>query len=51
MRTTGFSRSKAYRLFERGILPLQIFAGTRYIRSRDIGDFLRADKDTRGVPS
>jgi len=41
MRATGFSRSKAYRLLARGILPFQVFAGTRYIRSRDIGDFLR----------
>jgi excisionase family DNA binding protein len=51
MRATGFSRSKAYRLLACGIVPFQVFAGTRYIRSKDIGTFLRADKDARGIPS
>ena len=37
MRATGFSRSKAYRLIERGILPFKVFAGTRYIRSENVG--------------
>jgi excisionase family DNA binding protein len=51
VRATGFSRSKAYRLLERGTLPFQVFAGIRYIRSKDVGDFLRIDTDTRGIPS
>lgn len=51
VRVTGFSRSKAYRLLERGALPFQVFAGIRYVRSKDIGDFLRRDKGTRGIPS
>jgi excisionase family DNA binding protein len=51
MRATGFSRSKAYRLLARGILPFKVFAGIRYIRSRDVGDFQRNDKNARGIPS
>ncbi len=48
MRATGLSRSQAYRLLERGALPFQIFAGTRYIRSKDLGAFLRTHKNTPG---
>jgi hypothetical protein len=45
----GFARSpRAYRLLERGILPFQVFAGTRYIRSKDVGDFLLTHKNTPG---
>jgi hypothetical protein len=33
------------------LLPFQVFAGIRYIRSKDVGDFLRIDTDTRGIPS
>ena len=51
MRATGFSRSKAYRLLAHGILPFQVFAGTRYIRGKDIGALLRADKSAGGIPS
>ena len=51
VRATGFSRSKAYRLLERGVLPFQVFAGTRYIRSKDVGDFLRTDHNTQGILS
>jgi excisionase family DNA binding protein len=51
VRATGFSRSKAYRLLERGVLPFQVFAGIRYVRNMDIGDFLRSDKNTREVLS
>ncbi len=48
MRATGSSRSQAYRLLERGIVPFQVFAGTRYIRRRDLGAFLQTHKNTRG---
>jgi excisionase family DNA binding protein len=51
MRATGFSRSKAYRLIASGKVPFQVFAGTRHVRSKDISDCLRANKDTRGIPS
>ena len=51
IRDTGFSRSKAYRLLARGIVPFQVFAGIRYVRSKDIGDFLRAVKNTPETPS
>ena len=51
IRATGVSRSKAYRLLERGILPFQVFAGTRYIRSKDVADLLPTNKITRGIPS
>jgi excisionase family DNA binding protein len=51
MRATGFSRSKAYRLLARGTLPFQVYSGTRYVRRKDIGDFLRSDKNIRGIPS
>jgi excisionase family DNA binding protein len=51
IRDTGFSRSKAYRLLERGTLTFQVFAGTRYIRSKDLCDYLQGDKGTRGIPS
>jgi predicted DNA-binding transcriptional regulator AlpA len=51
MRATGFSRSKAYRLLERGILPFRVFAGARHVRSKDVGDFLRSEKGTSGIPS
>jgi excisionase family DNA binding protein len=51
MRATGFSRSKAYRMLERKALPFKVFAGTRYIRSKDIGDSQRSDRHSRGIPS
>ena len=51
IRDTGFSRSKAYRLLVGGIVPIQVFAGTRYIRSKDLGAFLQAGKGTGGIPS
>jgi excisionase family DNA binding protein len=51
MRATGFSRSKAYRLLQRGALPSQVFAGTRYIRRKDVDGFLRTNKNTRGTTS
>jgi excisionase family DNA binding protein len=44
VRATGFSRSKAYRLLERGILPFKVFAGTRYIRSEAVGVPLQGNK-------
>jgi predicted DNA-binding transcriptional regulator AlpA len=50
MSATGFSRSKAYRMLERGILPFKVFAGTRFIRSEDVGVLLQGNKDTRGIP-
>ncbi len=51
MRATGFSRSKAYGLLERGILPFQVFAGIRHVRRGDVSDFLRTTKNTQGMPS
>ncbi len=48
MRATGFSRSHAYRLLERGSVPFEVFAGTRYIRSEDLGGFLRTHKNAPG---
>jgi hypothetical protein len=51
MRATGISRSRAYRLLARGILLFNVFAGTRYIRSKDIGDFIRSAKITARIPS
>jgi len=48
MRATGFSRSQAYRLFEREVVPFQVFAGTRYIRSQDLGAFVRSHRNTPG---
>ena len=51
MRATGFSRSKTYRLLERAILPFRVFARIRYIRSKDLGAFLRTSKNTRGILS
>jgi excisionase family DNA binding protein len=48
MHATGVSRSQAYRLLERGTVPFQVFAGTRYIRSKDLGAFLRTKKTTPG---
>jgi excisionase family DNA binding protein len=51
MRNTGFSRSKASRLLQHGILPFRVLAGTRYIRSKDVGVLLQGNKDTRGIPS
>jgi excisionase family DNA binding protein len=51
VRATGISRSKVYRLLARGILPFQVFAGTRCIRSKDVGDFLRTIKNSRGIRS
>jgi excisionase family DNA binding protein len=50
-RTTGFSRSKAYRVLARSALPFQVFAGTRYYQSEDVATFLRAGKNPRGIPS
>ena len=35
------SRSQAYRLIERGVVPFQVFAGVRYIRGEDIAAFAR----------
>jgi excisionase family DNA binding protein len=51
VRATGIGRSKAYRLLAGGIVPFQVFAGTQYIRSKDIGDFLRSEKNARGISS
>ncbi len=51
MRATGFSRSRAYGLLARGILLFNVFAGARYIRSKDIGDFIRSAKITARIPS
>jgi hypothetical protein len=42
MRATGLSRSHAYRLLERGIVPFQVFAGVRYIRHQDIAAFAQS---------
>ena len=36
------------RLLERGIVPFQVFASTRYIRSKDLGAFLQTHKNTPG---
>jgi hypothetical protein len=44
MRATGFSRAHAYRLLERGDVPFQVFAGSRYIRSNVVAAFLRTRK-------
>jgi excisionase family DNA binding protein len=51
MRATGFSRSRAYRLLARGIVPFQVFAGIKYIRRMDLGTLMRADQGTRGITS
>jgi excisionase family DNA binding protein len=51
MRATGFSRSKAYRLLNRGILPFQVFAGTRHVRNKDVEDYQRSYNNNRGIPS
>lgn len=48
---TGFSRSKAYKLLARGIVPFQVFAGTRYIRNKDLSAFLATTKVARGIHS
>ena len=50
VRATGYSRSKAYRLLTRGLVPFHVFAGTRYIRSEDVAAFQRAGKNPRGIP-
>jgi len=50
IRATGFSRSKAYRLLARGALAFKVFAGTRYFHSKDIGAFLRSEKNARRIP-
>jgi excisionase family DNA binding protein len=49
MRATGISRSNVHRLLARGILPFKVFAGIRYIRSKDVGDFLRPDQNSRWI--
>ncbi len=41
IRTTGLGRSRAYRLLARGIVPFQVFSGTRYVRSTDLPMLLR----------
>lgn len=51
MRATGFSRSKAYKLLERRVVPFRVFAGTRYFRTKDLGAFLPTNKITRRIPS
>jgi excisionase family DNA binding protein len=51
VRATGIGRSKAYKLLAGGIVPFQVFSGTRYIRSKDLGAFLQADKSAGGIPS
>jgi excisionase family DNA binding protein len=51
IRTTGFSRSHVYRLLQRENVTFQVFAGTRYFRRRTTSDFLRSDKNIRGIPS
>jgi excisionase family DNA binding protein len=44
MRAAEVSRSQAYRLVERGVVPFQVFAGVRYIRGEDIAAFARSRK-------
>jgi len=39
MRGAEVSRSQAYRLLERGVVPFQVFGGVRYIRAEDISAF------------
>jgi excisionase family DNA binding protein len=51
VRATGFSRSMAYRLLARGLVPFHFFDGVRYIRRKDFGAFRQADKVTRKIPS
>jgi excisionase family DNA binding protein len=36
MQAAAVSRSQAYRLLERGLVPFKVFAGVRYIRNEDI---------------
>jgi excisionase family DNA binding protein len=50
MRAAGVSRSKAYRLLARGLVPFHVFAGIRYIRSEDVAAFQRTGKTPRGIP-
>ena len=50
MRAAGVSRSKAYRLLARGLVPFHVFAGTRHIRSEDVAAFQRTSKNPRGIP-
>jgi excisionase family DNA binding protein len=40
-RAAGVSRSQAYRLMTRGVLPFLVFAGTKRVRSEDLAAFLR----------
>jgi len=51
VRSNGFSRSVAYRLLARGLVPFHVFDGVRDIRSKDFGAFLQADKVSRKIPS
>jgi hypothetical protein len=51
VRATGFSRSKAYILLARVILPFQVFAGTRHVHSAAVVETLRTNKNIRGTPS
>jgi excisionase family DNA binding protein len=39
MRTAGVSRSEAYRLIDRGVVPVRMIAGVRYIRGEDLDSF------------
>lgn len=36
MRAAEVSRSEAYRLIDRGVLPVRVFGGVRYFRARDL---------------
>jgi len=40
MQAAKVSRSQAYRLLERGVVPFQVFRGVRYIRAEDIATFI-----------
>jgi hypothetical protein len=51
VRATGYSRSKAYKLLARGVLPFQVFAVTRFIRSGVVDGFLTTTKNSWGIPS
>jgi excisionase family DNA binding protein len=41
MRTADVSRSEAYRLIDRGMVPVRVFGGVRYIRGQDLESFTR----------
>jgi excisionase family DNA binding protein len=39
MRAAKVCRSEAYRLTDRGVVPVHVFGGVRYIRGKDISAF------------